>query len=29
MQDTWLVTDDGGVPLADLPLRIFDGTERR
>jgi len=24
MQDTWLVTDDGGVPLADLPLRIFD-----
>jgi Xaa-Pro dipeptidase len=29
MQDTWLVTDDGGVPLADLPMRIFDGTERR
>jgi Xaa-Pro aminopeptidase len=27
MQDTWLVTDDGGVPLADLPMRIFDGTE--
>jgi Xaa-Pro aminopeptidase len=29
MQDTWLVTDDGGVPLADLPMRIFDGTETR
>jgi Xaa-Pro aminopeptidase len=29
MQDTWLVTDDGGVPLADLPLKIFDGTETR
>ena len=29
MQDTWLVTDDGGVPLADLPMRIFDGSERR
>jgi Xaa-Pro aminopeptidase len=29
MQDTWLVTDDGGVPLADLPMRIFDGTENR
>jgi hypothetical protein len=29
MQDTWLVTDDGGIPLADLPMRIFDGTERR
>ena len=29
MQDTWLVTDDGGVPLADLPMRLFDGTERR
>ena len=28
MQDTWLVTADGGVPLADLPMRIFDGTER-
>ena len=24
-----LVTDDGGVPLADLPMKIFDGTERR
>jgi len=29
MQDTWLVTEDGGVPLADLPMRIFDGTEVR
>ena len=29
MQDTWLVSDDGGVPLADLPMRIFDGTEGR
>jgi hypothetical protein len=23
MQDTWLVTDDGGEPLAALPMRIF------
>jgi len=23
MQDTWLVTDDGGVPLADLEMRIW------
>ncbi|HET8894197.1 MAG TPA: M24 family metallopeptidase [Gaiellaceae bacterium] len=23
MQDTWLVTDDGGVPLAGLPMKIF------
>ena len=23
MQDTWLVTADGGVPLADLPMEIF------
>jgi Xaa-Pro aminopeptidase len=29
MQDTWLVTADGGVPLAGLPMRIFDGTEAR
>ena len=29
MQDTWLVTDDGGVELAGLPLKIFDGTETR
>ena len=24
MQDTWLVTEDGGVPLAGLPMQIFD-----
>ena len=29
MQDTWLVTADGGVPLAGLPMQIFDGTESR
>ncbi len=29
MQDTWLVTADGGVPLANLPMKIFDGTEER
>jgi Xaa-Pro aminopeptidase len=29
MQDTWLVTEAGGVPLADLPMKIYDGTERR
>ena len=29
MQDTWLVTEDAGVPLAELPMRIFDGTEGR
>jgi len=29
MQDTWLVTEDGGVPLADLPMHIYDGTEVR
>jgi Xaa-Pro aminopeptidase len=29
MQDTWLVTDTGGVPLAGLPMKIFDGTESR
>jgi len=29
MQDTWLVTADGGLPLADLPMKIFDGTEGR
>jgi Xaa-Pro aminopeptidase len=23
MQDTWLVTPDGGVPLAGLPMQIF------
>jgi Xaa-Pro dipeptidase len=29
MQETWLVTHEGGVPLSGLPVRIFDGTERR
>ena len=29
MQDTWLVTEEGGEPLAGLPMRIFDGSERR
>ena len=29
MQDTWLVTSDGGEPLAALPMRVFDGSERR
>ena len=29
MQDTWLVTADGGVPLAGLPMKIFAGTEGR
>src|SRR5207237_10609531 len=29
MQDTWLVTDNGGVPLADLPMKIYDGSETR
>jgi Xaa-Pro aminopeptidase len=29
MQDTWLVTEAGGVPLAGLPMKIFDGSERR
>ena len=29
MQDTWLVTADGGEPLAGLPMRLFDGTESR
>jgi Xaa-Pro aminopeptidase len=24
MQDTWLVTEDGGVPLASLPMQIFE-----
>ncbi len=27
MQDTWLVGADRGVPLADLPMKIYDGTE--
>jgi Xaa-Pro aminopeptidase len=29
MQDTWLVGPGGGVPLADLPMKIFDGTEAK
>jgi Xaa-Pro dipeptidase len=29
MQETWLVTSDGGVPLSGLPIRIFDGSETR
>jgi Xaa-Pro dipeptidase len=28
MQDTWLVTADGGEPLAGLPMRIFEAGER-
>jgi Xaa-Pro dipeptidase len=27
MQDTWLVSADGGVPFSDVPLRIYDGSE--
>ena len=27
MQETWLVTEGGGVPLSGLPVRIFDGSE--
>jgi Xaa-Pro aminopeptidase len=27
MQDTWLVTADGGVPFSSVPLRIYDGSE--
>jgi Xaa-Pro aminopeptidase len=29
MQETWLVTGEGGVPLSGLPVRIFDGSETR
>jgi Xaa-Pro aminopeptidase len=29
MQDTWLVTGDGGEPLAGLPMRIFRAGESR
>jgi Xaa-Pro dipeptidase len=29
MQDTWLVTDEGGVPLAGLAMKIYDGAETR
>jgi Xaa-Pro dipeptidase len=28
MQDTWLVTADGGVPLAGLPMKIFGPDDR-
>jgi Xaa-Pro aminopeptidase len=28
MQDTWLVTEDGGVPLSSVPMRIFAPGER-
>lgn len=27
MQDTWLVTKEGGVPFSDVPLKIFTGSE--
>ena len=29
MQDTWLVTADGGRPFSDLPLKIFSGAGSR
>jgi Xaa-Pro aminopeptidase len=29
MQDTWLVTADGGVPFSNVPLGIYDGSEDR
>ncbi len=29
MQDTWLVTAEGGEPLAGLPMRVFAGDETR
>jgi Xaa-Pro dipeptidase len=29
MQDTWLVTADGGEPLAELPMRLFRAGESR
>jgi len=28
MQDTWLVTADGGVPFSEVPLKIYDGNEK-
>jgi len=28
MQETWLVTADGGEPLSGLPMRIFEGREQ-
>jgi Xaa-Pro aminopeptidase len=27
MQDTWLVTAEGGVPFSNVPLRVYDGSE--
>jgi Xaa-Pro aminopeptidase len=27
MQDTWLVTKEGGVPFSQMPLQIFKGGE--
>ena len=29
MQETWLVTTDGGEPLSTVPMRIFDASESR
>ena len=29
MQDTWLVTADGGEPLAGLPMKIYAGADAR
>jgi Xaa-Pro aminopeptidase len=29
MQETWLVTRDGGLPLSGVPMRIFDASETR
>ena len=29
MQETWLVTADGGEPLSGLPMRSYDGSERQ
>jgi len=29
MQDTWRVTKDGGEQMAPLPMKIFDGSERK
>jgi hypothetical protein len=29
MQDTWLVTADGGQAMAGLPMRIFSHTDTR
>jgi Xaa-Pro aminopeptidase len=29
MQDTWLVTADGGEALAGLPMRLFNGGETK